>query len=636
MKKMLWVLLLSLAALGRAEKAPEFPGGMTWLNTGGKNLSLRQLRGKVVLVDFWTYACINCQHILPDLKRLEKKYGDALAVVGVHSAKFATEKGNDAIRQAILRNGLTHPVVNDSDFKVWQAYDVHAWPTLILIDASGNLAARHEGEQIFEALDGPIHDLVQEAEASGKLKKGPLAFESEEARLPGTPLAFPGKVLAAVGEIFISDSGHHRLVVASQDGTVLSVVGTGKAGRADGPYAEASFNNPQGLALAGTNLFVADTGNHLIRLVNLQTEMVRTVAGTGAMGGPLDSSGQGLKVPLNSPWDLALAGNRLYIAMAGAHQIWQFGPGDGFLAPFAGTGEEGIHDALRERAEMAQPSGLTTDGDKLYSADAESSAIRQMDFSPQGMVESLVGTGLFDFGDKDGRGKEALFQHPLGVAAGKGKLYVADTLNHRIKILDLKTLEVRSWLGDGKAGYEDGGPGQLNEPGGLSLAGGKLYVADTNNGVIRVADLGGSRLETLKLKNLKKLSVGMGPEKEPASQAAAPRSLADGISSLRLDLDLPPRHHLNRDAPNLVEVKAGGSVESLEGKKAWHLDDPVFPLDLKLKGQTGKGSLEIEATLYYCENGREGRCLIKMKKIRVPLEISGGGPKSASVTISLK
>jgi thiol-disulfide isomerase/thioredoxin len=139
----LLILLLQLSIL-RGElvadtralvRAPEFPAGMQWLNTATP-LRLADLRGKIVLLDFWTYCCINCMHIIPELTALERKYPNELVVIGVHSAKFHNEGDSENIRQAILRYEIQHPVVNDRDFRIWRSYAVRAWPTLMVIKPS--------------------------------------------------------------------------------------------------------------------------------------------------------------------------------------------------------------------------------------------------------------------------------------------------------------------------------------------------------------------------------------------------------------------------------------------------------------------------------------------------------------------
>jgi DNA-binding beta-propeller fold protein YncE len=482
-------------------RAPELEGGAGWLNTD-RPLSLRALRGKVVLLDFWTYCCINCMHVLADLSRLEAKYPRELVVIGVHSAKFANERETANIRESIRRYGIAHPVVNDREFRIWSAYGVRAWPTLVVIDAAGYVVGGVSGEGHGPLLDQVIGQLVEEARAGGILDESPAVARPEGPPPPGA-LAFPGKLLAdeTGGRLFIADTNHHRIVIAALDGRVLDVAGSGSAGMEDGTFATARFNHPQGLALRGDALYVADTDNHLIRRLDPAARTVTTVAGTGEQGRGVGRSGAAQAVPLNSPWDLALADGLVYIAMAGSHQIWVLDPRSGEIGAYAGSGREDIADGPRLEAAFAQPSGITADPRCLYVADSEASGIRAIDRQSD-LVVTLVGRGLFEFGDRDGAGEEVRLQHPLGVHASAGILYVADTYNHKVKVLSPATRTVATLAGTGRPGLADGSPSMLYEPGGLWAAGGRLWVADTNNHAVRVADLPTGPLRTLTLSGL--------------------------------------------------------------------------------------------------------------------------------------
>jgi thiol-disulfide isomerase/thioredoxin len=481
-------------------KAPELEGGVAWLNTG-KPLTLKDLKGKVVLLDFWTLCCINCIHIMPDLEKLEKKYANELVVIGVHSAKFENEKNSESIRKAILRYGLRHPVVNDADQKIWTAYDCSSWPTLILIDPEGNFLGQTSGEGKFELLDKVITKVIEEHRKKKTLDEKPLRFDSAQFRdKVDSPLYFPGKVLADAksDRLFIADSTNHRIVITDLKGNGIAVAGVGTPGRKDGPFSGSQFDDPQGMAVNGDLLYVADRKNHCIRELNLKTKMVKTIAGTGEQDRDRGEGGPALERGLNSPWDLLLDGDRLFIAMAGHHQIWTLNLKDKRLDPFAGMGAERLKDGPLENACFAQPSGLTTDGKNLYVADPEVSAVRRVPMDGQGRVTTLVGTGLFEFGDEDGIGKEAKLQHAIGVQYHDGKVYVADTYNSKLKVIELKDGAVTTFLGAKK----DEKDPPFNEPAGLSLANGNLYVADTNAHRIRVVDLKTKSISTLPIKGI--------------------------------------------------------------------------------------------------------------------------------------
>ena len=489
--------------------APELDGGIAWLNTSGP-IRLRDLRGKIVLLDFWTFCCINCIHTLPALAELERKYENQLVVIGVHSAKFENEKNSESIRKAILRYEITHPVVNDANMKIWQNYGVNSWPTLWLVDPEGYLVGRGSGEGLGPALDKAIRDLITTHREKKTLKEEPIHFDLAKFRdRSDSALYFPGKVLAdtQAHRLFISDSTHHRVVITDLEGNKIAVAGTGTAGHDDGPFDRATFNDPQGLALEGQTLYVADRKNHLIRALSLKEQTVHTVAGTGKQGEDRRQGGPAVKTSLNSPWDLSLHGRELFVAMAGHHQIWKMDLDKSEIAPYAGNGREYIRDGPLAESGFAQPSGLASDGATLFVADSEVSAVRAVPINGKGDVKTIVGEGLFDFGDVDGTGSKVRLQHALGLAHHAGKLYIADTYNSKIKVIDPAARSSETFLGGDRGGWFS--RSTLSEPGGLSFAGDKLYVADTNNHRIRVIDLKTKQISTLPLS-------GVGP---PAKHA---------------------------------------------------------------------------------------------------------------------
>jgi thiol-disulfide isomerase/thioredoxin len=500
------MFVFAVALLGAPAPAAqlEFPAGLEWLNTEDP-LTMRGLRGKIVLVDFWTYCCINCIHVIPDLKRLEKEFPNELVVIGVHSGKFKAEGKTDNIRQAILRYRIEHPVVNDAEYKIWNGWGVRSWPTLALFEPTGKLHYAKAGEGAYETFEPKIKALIRKYR--DVLDRKPRHFRLERHKGGEKGLAFPGKVLAdaARDRLFVADSGHNRIIVATLDGTVLDVAGSGKEGLKDGTFKKAHFRQPQGMTFDGKTLYVADTENHAIRALDLAARTVKTVAGNGEQyrrGSPA----KGGVIRLASPWDLLLHKKRIYIAMAGPHQIWIMDPATGRVGPYAGSGREDILDGPLREARLAQPSGLTTDGTFLYFADSETSAIRVCDFKLAGKVETIVGKGLFKFGDKDGYGDEVRLQHPLGVVAVGKKIYVADTYNNKIKRLGPWSRQCETVFGSGEPGANDGEgkKAAFDEPGGISHANGKLYIADTNNNAVRVADIASGQVSTLKLKGLEK------------------------------------------------------------------------------------------------------------------------------------
>ena len=636
-------------------RAPELEGGRGWLNTD-KPLSLAGLRGKVVLLDFWTYGCVNCMHVIPDLKRLEEKYPAELVVIGVHSAKFENEKETENIRRIIIRYGLEHPVVNDADFRIWNSYAVRAWPTQVLIDPAGYVVGQVAGEGHYNVLDQAVGELIADARKRGTLDARPLKFALERAKTGDLPLAFPGKVLADEkgDRLFVADSNHNRVVVTRLDGTLLYTIGSGARGRRDGAFQDASFDNPQGLALDpsdNSTLYVADTRNHMLRRVDLKARTVETAAGTGAQSRDYSlRGGPALTTPLSSPWDLALAGRALYIAMAGPHQIWKLDLDTRQLSLYAGTGREARTDGKRsgefadpEASTFAQPSGLAVEASTLYVADSESNIIRAVSGEE---VRTLAGGDLFEFGDRDGEGDEVRLQHPLGLAVVGGRLFIADTYNHKLKVLDPRSGRVSTFAGTGKPGQTDGPRPEFYEPGGLSTARGKLYVADTNNHAVRVVDLATKQTTTLRMQGLQPPAASAAAAEAAESVEASPnaeqsklptqRLAAAGDAALVVEVALPAGYHLNPDAPNryTVTVEDGAERLALDGADPKALGrtakDLRLPLRLPLRAAaTGAARLRVSLRLYYCREDNTGTCRIKTLVWLAPVELTAepGAPR---------
>ena len=426
--------------------------GRGWLNTGGRSVTLSDLRGKVVVLDFWTFCCVNCLHVLDELRDLEARFSDVLVVVGVHSPKFVHEADRDALVAAVERYEVHHPVLDDPTLITWQAYTARAWPTLVVIDPEGYVVAHMAGEGHGPALTALVEKLVEEHSEKGTLRRGDGPYVPPEPT-PGT-LRFPAKAVALPnGNLLVADAGHHSLAELGPDGsTLVRRIGSGSRGWVDGPPDEARFAEPNGLCLVPAELgldydvVVADTVNHLLRGVRLADGVVSTLAGTGeqyVVGGPDnqvrsdDELPPSRRVRLSSPWDVVWyePWAAFVVAMAGNHTLWAFDPLGQTMEHVAGTMNEGLVDGPVREAWFAQPSGLAVDDDqRLWVADSETSALRVVTGTRAGArVETAIGTGLFDFGHRDGPAADARLQHPLGVAADDGSILVADTYNGAVR-----------------------------------------------------------------------------------------------------------------------------------------------------------------------------------------------------------
>jgi DNA-binding beta-propeller fold protein YncE len=426
-----------------------------------------------------------------------------MVVIGVHSAKYTAEGRDEHLEQAVRRLHIDHPVVNDHMMRIWNEYAVRAWPTLMFVGPDGRVIGKHEGEFDPDSMLRAVAQMIDEASEAGDLQSSP--FDLVEAPSPPlSTLAYPTAIHVSDDQIVIADTGNHRIVIADHDGRIGRVVGTGEPGLRDGKPEDASFQAPHGIDVVDGTVYVADTENHAIRSIDLDSGEVRTLAGTGEIARSYGSGGAALDTPLRSPWDLVRIGDRLYISMAGNHQLWTLDLSGGEMRRFAGTGHEGKRDDRVPRAWLAQPSGIARYEDALVFADAETSSIRTAATTLEGEVITLVGKDLFDWDDVNGTFDEALLQHGTGVAVdpGTGLIYVSDTYNNKIKGLDSARRTIETVAGTGEPGHIDG-PGDIAaffEPHGLAIHDGKLYVADTNNHAIRVIDFASSNVSTLSIR----------------------------------------------------------------------------------------------------------------------------------------
>jgi thiol-disulfide isomerase/thioredoxin len=449
-------------------RAPQLTGKGGWLNTGDKQYTLADLRGRIVILDFWTFCCINCLHVLDELRELEEKHRDTVVIIGVHSPKFVHEAEHQAVVDAVERYGVEHPVLDDPELATWKQYAVRAWPTLVVIDPEGYVVAQHAGEGHAHAIERLVTELETEHAAKGTLRRGDGPYVPPEPE--PTVLRFPGKAIALPSGTFLaSDTTRHQLVELAADGeSVVRRIGSGARGLHDGSADSATFNEPQGLALLDDgSVVVADTVNHALRRLDLTTGAVTTLAGTGRQwmqGEP--TSGPAREVSLSSPWDVAWWQGRVWIAMAGVHQLWAYDPVTDTVSVTAGTTNEGLVDGVGAEAWFAQPSGLAATAERLWLADSETSALRWVDLD--GAVHTAVGTGLFDFGHRDGAAEQALLQHPLGVTAlPDGSVAISDTYNHALRRYDPATGEVTTLATD------------LREPSDAVLVGDDILVVES-------------------------------------------------------------------------------------------------------------------------------------------------------------
>ncbi|XP_072095676.1 NHL repeat-containing protein 2 [Mobula birostris] len=652
-------------------RVPEFEEGLEWINTEGPLLLHRDLCGKVVVLDFFTYCCINCMHLLPDLHALEQKHSteDGLVVVGVHSAKFPNEKAVENIRSAILRYNITHPVVNDAEANLWQELQVTCWPTLVILGPRGNMLFTLIGEGHKAKLFLFVSAALKYYKEKGEINNHGIKLKLYKDFLPPSSLLFLGKITVdnSSGKLAIADSGHHRILVTEKNGQVLHSIGGPKSGWKDGSIFEATFNSPQGILMKDNIIYVADTENHAIRKIDLITEKVTTIAGTGVQGTDQEGGKTGMEQSVSSPWDLAFGSfgdakdNVLFIAMAGTHQVWVIFLEDGKLPRgaeykkgtcirFAGSGnEENRNNSYPHKAGFAQPSGLSVAPGELnclYVADSESSTIRSVSLK-DGAVKNLVGgerdpLNLFAFGDLDGVGMNAKLQHPLGVAWNKKRnlLYVADSYNHKIKVIDPKTKQCTTLAGTGKASNvigPDFSQATFNEPGDVCVGenGNVLFVADTNNHQVKVLDLEMKTVSVLPITFVDAVdsSLPIKPKKRsrlPKSAVSVHKSplVVRPAQTLQfcLKIELPEGAKLTEGAPSFWAVWAEGHEWLFVGQKITgeivNLEnEPEIIFVLPSQVQTDGLVLSVDVCLYFCSKNNNN-CQMKGISFKQPLQFS--------------
>ncbi|WP_344858064.1 thioredoxin-like domain-containing protein [Amycolatopsis ultiminotia] len=598
-------------------RAPELVGDV-WLNTGGHQLTLAELRGRVVLLDFWTSGCINCLHVLDELRPLEEEFSDVLVTVGVHSPKFLHEGERASIEAAVRRYEVPHPVVNDPKMELWSQYAVRAWPTLVLVDPEGYVVHVAAGEGHGEALRRVVADLVAKHEAKGTLRRGGSPYVPVEEQR--AELRFPSKaVVTAGGRVLVADTGHHSIVEFASDGeTVIRRFGSGERGAQDGPFDLATFTEPSGIALlpneiaqrVGYHAVVADTAGHRLRGLDLNTGEVKTVAGTGRQWRDGTDTGKALDIDLTSPWDVAwwAPAGGVVVAMAGNHTLSVFDPSSGDIRRFAGTTVEGLRDGDVHEAFFAQPSGLAADGNRLWLVDAETSALRWIEPAGESFaVHTAVGVDLFSFGHVDGPAGQALLQHPLGLAVlPDGRIAIADTYNGAVRRYDYFTREI-STLATG-----------LAEPQGLILHDGELFVIESAGN--RVVPLGGDGRATT-------VAGTRTAVRRPSTV------LAPGDVDFSVVFTPPPGEKLDERYGPSTRLEITASPPELLADGGGVGTDLVRRI--RFSDRVSEGVLQVVAQAASCDDGGEHpACRITRQDWGVPIRFDDSGEQTFSLVMA--
>ena len=588
-----------------------------WLNLS-QNITPKDLRNRIILLDFWTYACVNCLQTVPEIAGLEEEFGDNLTVIGVHSGKFDNEKLLQSIKDAVIKYDIRHPVINDADLTIWQSFKVSAWPTLILLNPEGEVDKIYRGEGNIEKLRSDIKRLIKKFKYS--LNTGPLPITLEKNKITGHILQFPTKLEFASDVkyggvvqkplIFIANSGDNNIIASSLRGEILFTIGSKEKGFRDGTIESAAFNAPRGLLYKDQILYIADTGNHALRKVDFNSGNVSTVAGSGARGFIIGDEAKAQDTDLASPWDLEFFPdkNNIIIANAGTHQLLKYDLKKDTISPFAGNGIENIIDGIYPENSLAQPSGLSSFNQKLYFVDAETSSLRVADV--KGNVQSLIGSGLFKFGYKNGTKDQALMQHPLGVLADDTGIYVADSYNHVIRKYNLSSEKIEDYSGLKIKGsqIETLKNTAYNEPEDIISILTKFYIADTNNHRIVVIDRNNDKASILNVMPPLKLPKGGLLEYLPNLEKI-PSQIVKSNTPITLSMPLKEGWKINELGPsffNLVEITGNNQANLIK-----HYDwKEIKSSQINLPKLSSKNEYYLQGTVYYCKDAVNALCLV--------------------------
>lgn len=589
--------------------APEFPAGLEWLNSL-QPMTLQQFHNKIVLVYFWSMSSLDCLEVVPELERLRTKYPAELIVVGIHSPLSAYEKDSEAIRHTILRNDITFPVINDSGLQMWNEYGIKTRPAFVLINPAGRVIGVHEGTGVFALFDSIISQAITYFDADSLIGRHKIGFVPEVLRREQSLISYPADIVADTGgtRLYLSDSRNHRILAMTTSGKLEFIIGSGRKGNQDSSFANANFERPEGLAIDGEVIYVADAGDHSIRAVNLKNKDVKTIVSNSA----------GLKYPR----DLVALNGKLYITVEGANQIWAVDLASKEVEPFAGSGKIGKTDGQLFEADLGRPSGITTDGTKLYFVDSEGGAVRAIDPNA-GQVETILGTDL---------------QKPEGITYHDGLLYVADSYNHQVKVVDPTKKTISSLAGSGSKGFVNGAAAvaSLFEPTGLAVAGGKLFVADCNNQQLRVVDMTTQRVSSLQITNLGAIARQTIANFAGKEVKLPPAKLKSGAGKISIALMMPDGYRMLEQGVFFVNFRSSNTkvVSFTLTPKEITLNQATGEFEIPLSGVIGTANVTIDVVLYMQKEGQQA-CYYDMIRANVPVTIEDKGSAGFGVGVKV-
>ncbi len=592
-----------------------------WFNTA-KPLEKEDVKDKIILLNFWSYSCVKCLQLIPELKKLQDEYGNKLAIISVHSPKFSNEKNEGGIRKAIIRHDITNPVINDADLKIWNQYQVKLWPTLILFNTNGKIYDQYFDLNDSKSIERALSDTKKLLNRyNHQLSRNSLPIILEKNRLISNVLESPTKIKYSAkfdyksysgAAIFIANSAKNTIIISSISGEILAQIGSGKSGKEDGSFSDASFDLPQGLLYHNDKLYVADTNNHLIREVDFKSEKVTTILGSGNIGLPITSDKKiaAKKVDLASPTDIEFFPNRQFIAIANSasDQILSYDVEKKEVSVLAGSGKEGNEDGKLPNNSLAQTSDLVAYSNKLYFIDSKSNSLRYL--NNQGVVETLIkGKLQSSQNNKNSPQNRDALQNPTGLEIDDSGIYISDSFDHQIKKYNQTTNDLTVLVGNQQNGDSLGTRTSFDEPNGIISIMDRLYVADKNNNRIVVLDRGSLVSSLLDIMPPLKLPQESLAEYLPNLQTLPAINVkADNLVTLEIAIE--HGYKINEMGPSFINLLQEEKKDRMQliNVYDWRA---IGSREIKLQQLDIGKNYMLQGVIYYCENKQNSLCYIR-------------------------
>lgn len=586
-------------------------------------LTLEELQERVILVYFWSGSCINCYESLPKIKELQNEFGSKLVIIGVHSPMFMGEGDYLAVKKAVLRHDITYPVINDQNSRIMNNFALKEWPSFLVINPYGMVSKKFSGKNEVEKVGEYVSKQITKYKF--QISRNALPILLEKNNLIGNVLSYPTKLAYAnnfnhktrqIPAIFIANTGQNSINITTITGESLLKIGSGKIGMADGSFDVATFNAPQGLLYADNKLYVADTGNNAIRLINFKENKVQTIVGNGARGGIIEEGDNDAKaISLSSPTDIEFFPdeNNLVISNSGTNQILLYNINEQDISIFAGSGVQGSDDGKYPNNSLAQTADMAVYGDKLYFVDSASSSLRFA--SEDGEVKTLAKAievlkqnNSANFNSSDNK-KYSILQSPKGLVVDDTGVYISDSLNNRLKKYDFSTSQIRDLVGSIR-GEELGNKTNFDEPSGIISVLDRFYVADTNNNRIVMVSRSSFDSELLNVMPALKLQKEGFLQYLPNLEAGKEINLK-AQSDITFAVEVEQGWKINDQGPSFLNVLLYDDKNiqaDLIANFDWNvIKGKIFTLP---KFEAGKKYI-LQGKFYYCKDSKNALCYIK-------------------------